>query len=56
MIRPASIGLEATVFDTASRTHVGKVREINEDRVLMQSEAGLWAIAQQRKSCAHLVR
>jgi serine/threonine protein phosphatase PrpC len=45
MIRPASIGLEATVFDTASRTHVGKVREINEDRVLMQSEAGLWAIA-----------
>ncbi|MDB5700860.1 MAG: serine/threonine-protein phosphatase [Sphingomonadales bacterium] len=32
-------------FETASRTHVGIVRETNEDRVLAQPQSGLWAIA-----------
>jgi serine/threonine protein phosphatase PrpC len=36
---------EATAFETASRTHVGLVRQINEDRVLVQPDIGLWAIA-----------
>jgi serine/threonine protein phosphatase PrpC len=32
-------------FSTASRTHVGLVREINEDRLLLQPQIGLWAVA-----------
>jgi serine/threonine protein phosphatase PrpC len=43
--KTASIGLQAPSFETSSRTHVGKIREINEDRLLIQPEVGLWAIA-----------
>ena len=32
-------------FQTACVTHVGLVREINEDSVLAKPEIGLWAIA-----------
>jgi protein phosphatase len=33
------------VFKTASATHVGKVREVNEDSLLAQPEIGLWVVA-----------
>ena len=32
-------------FECVSRTHVGLRRKINEDAVLVRSEAGLWAVA-----------
>ena len=32
-------------WNSASRTHVGMVRRINEDSLLERSDAGLWAIA-----------
>jgi serine/threonine protein phosphatase PrpC len=32
-------------FETASRSHVGTVRTLNEDRLLALEEIGLWAIA-----------
>jgi serine/threonine protein phosphatase PrpC len=33
------------VFRTASTTHVGRVREVNEDSFLARPEIGLWAVA-----------
>jgi serine/threonine protein phosphatase PrpC len=33
------------IFRTASASHVGKVREVNEDRVLARPEVGLWVVA-----------
>ena len=33
------------VFRTASATHVGRVREVNEDGLLARPEVGLWAVA-----------
>jgi serine/threonine protein phosphatase PrpC len=33
------------VFDTATASHVGKVREVNEDSLLARPDIGLWAVA-----------
>jgi serine/threonine protein phosphatase PrpC len=33
------------IFRTATASHVGKVREVNEDRLLARPEVGLWAVA-----------
>jgi len=32
-------------FETASASHVGKVREVNEDSLIARPEIGLWAVA-----------
>src|SRR5687768_10390983 len=33
------------VFDSGSATHEGRVRSLNEDRVLVEPAAGLWLVA-----------
>jgi serine/threonine protein phosphatase PrpC len=45
MMGTMSATSQPMAFATASRTHVGLVREINEDRVLLQPQIGLWAVA-----------
>src|SRR3546814_12542309 len=41
---------EGAHFSSAARSHVGKVRSLNEDRFVAMPEAGVWAIAEDRKS------
>ena len=36
---------DAQRFDTGAATHVGRVREHNEDSYLARPDAGIWAVA-----------
>ena len=38
-------GLVVASYDTGATTHVGNVRERNEDSYLVRPEVGLWAVA-----------
>jgi len=39
------VSAPAFTFRTAERTHVGRVRKLNEDRVIARAPIGLWAVA-----------
>lgn len=43
--RPSAPARDPLPRQAASRSHVGRVRTINQDRVLVCSERGLWAVA-----------
>jgi protein phosphatase len=40
-----SIDISSFLWNSASRSHPGRVRQVNEDACLDQSEHGLWAVA-----------
>jgi protein phosphatase len=42
---PSFDGAQGAMFDTGAATHVGKVRQRNEDSYLVRPEAGIWAVA-----------
>jgi serine/threonine protein phosphatase PrpC len=41
----AAVNASVPLFDTGSATHVGKVRDHNEDNLLTRPEIGIWAVA-----------
>lgn len=40
-----AVNTSVPLFDTAAATHVGKVRDHNEDSLLARPETGIWAVA-----------